>query len=491
MKISAFIFIGFVLILSMFSVTTYINYQLAGQVNENSEWLSRSTVVVRQSNRFQRNILNMVSGLRGFLLSGERYFLQTYDSASVENDAILDELSLQMMGEQARLNSIDEIRQLNKDWIRDFARPLIDAKLAAGESDSAQAAFRIAYRNKSNSGNEVRLNTSLQNKIRNFVNYEYTRREIRRAALDRSIDETGTISVLLTTTSIITGLLIAAFLAHRISTRIVHHVTMANTIAEGNYDIRVASQGKDELSNLGRSMNHMAQTLADNIALLQRKNQELDQFAHIVSHDLKAPLRGIDNVVTWIEEDHWNELSPKMKEYIHLIKGRLVRGENLIKGILSYSRVGKEIVARELVDINLVIQEVVEHTPIKNGISIFSEPNMPVIVTERVPLTQVFSNLIYNAMKYHDKPNGWIRIYYKDSGDRYWFYIEDNGPGIGKNYHEKIFGIFQTLNDDYSFENTGVGLAIVKKILDDRRQKIEVQSESGQGSVFSFSWPKN
>jgi signal transduction histidine kinase len=491
MKISVFIFIGFVLILSMFTVTTYINYQLSRQVNENSEWLSRSTVVVRQSNRFQRNILNMISGLRGFLLSGERYFLQTYDSASVENDAILEELSELLAGEEMRIKSIDEIRTLNDQWVVNFARPLIDAKLAAGESDSAQAAFRTVYKIKSNNGNEVRLNTSLQNKLRNFINYEYTRREIRRAALDRSIDKTGTISVLLTTTSIVTGLLIAAFLAHRISTRIVHHVTMANTIAKGNYDIRIESKGNDELSRLARSMNHMAQTLADNIALLQRKNQELDQFAHIVSHDLKAPLRGIDNVVTWIEEDHWNELSPKMKEYIHLIKGRLVRGEKLIKGILSYSRVGKEVVARELVDINQVVQEVVEYTPLKNGLTIFAEPGLPVVVTERVPLTQLFSNLIYNAVKYHDKADGWVKVYHKDTGDKFWFYVEDNGPGIGKNYHEKIFGIFQTLNENYSFENTGVGLAIVKKILDDRRQKIEVQSEPGQGCTFAFSWPKN
>ena len=107
-----------------------------------------------------------------------------------------------------------------------------------------------------------------------------------------------------------------------------------------------------------------------------------------------------------------------------------------------------------------------------------------------VPLLQVFSNLIGNAIKHHDKPNGLIKVYHQDRFSHYEFFVEDNGPGIGKNYHNKIFLIFQTLQERDTVENTGVGLAIVKKILDDRNQKINIISDAGKGAIFSFTWAK-
>jgi signal transduction histidine kinase len=223
---------------------------------------------------------------------------------------------------------------------------------------------------------------------------------------------------------------------------------------------------------------------------LQRKNEELGQFAHIVSHDLKAPLRGIDNVVTWIEEDHREELTPKIKEYVHLIKGRLVRAENLIQGILSYARVGRDLPEKEEVDLDALIQEIIETIAPETRLTFKVQKHLPIIRTEKIPLQQVLSNLIGNAVKYHDKPQGEIEVLFKDSANYYTFSVGDNGPGIDKNYHEKIFVIFQTLQERDSFESTGVGLAIVKKILDDRKQTIKVISSPGKGSTFTFTWPK-
>ena len=118
------------------------------------------------------------------------------------------------------------------------------------------------------------------------------------------------------------------------------------------------------------------------------------------------------------------------------------------------------------------------------------QKNLPELYTERIPLQQVLANLISNAIKYHDKKQGYIKVYVKDAPDHWVFFVEDNGPGISKTYHEKIFVIFQTLQERDSFESTGVGLAIVKKILDDRKQRITVASEPGKGTIFSFTWPK-
>ena len=265
---------------------------------------------------------------------------------------------------------------------------------------------------------------------------------------------------------------------------------MADEIAEGNYSVQITEGGKDEVSRLTQSLNRMARTLEENISLLRRKNEELNQFAHIVSHDLKGPLRGIDNIVSWIEEDHSLDLTPKVKEYIHLIKARVVRAENLLNGILSYSRVGREVQPKEMVNLNELIEEIKGYLPPKKDIVLEVQENLPVLFTERLPLFQIFLNLIGNAYKHHKDLNPTVKVYARSLVDTYEFFVADNGPGIAPHYHEKIFMIFQTLGEGDSSESTGVGLAIVKKILTDRKLKIEVTSEPGQGSILAFSWPK-
>ena len=490
MKISHLIFLGFLFILIMFTITTYMNYKQAEKVNENSEWFAKSTTVMQHSNRFQRNILNMVSGLRGYLLSGENYFIQSYDSAAQENVNILNELQAIIPDTSGQSMSLKELVRLNSQWMNDFADPLIQAKKAASDSDSSMRAYNALYREKLVVGNEASLNRRLQQRFREFTNFEYQLRTARSQILSDSIRQTRTISFYLTTFSIVLGFLISLFLAYRISTRIMAMVKMANTIASGNYEVQTADKGSDELSQLANSLNHMAEVLSENIRLLQRKNEELDQFAHIVSHDLKAPLRGIDNVITWIEEDHSTELPPKISEYIQLIKGRLLRAENMIRGILLYARVGKQSLEREFINLNSLLQDIAENLVIRPGLTLEIQPDLPEIYSERIPLQQVLSNLISNAIKYHDKTEGYIRVSVRNRLDYYEFFVEDNGPGIAKNYHEKIFAIFQTLQARDSFESTGVGLAIVKKILDDRKQRITVTSEPGSGTTFSFTWQK-
>ena len=474
----------------MFSAATYMNFRQAEQVNESSEFFAKSTTVVRHSNRFQRNILNMISGLRGYVFTGENYFIQSYDSAAMENIAILEELATIIPDTSIQARAFAEISALNERWLNEFAQPLINAKRLASNSDSSQQAFNRLYREKFASGTEVNLNRRLQQKLRDFSNYEYNLRDIRKQELTDSVIRTRKISFLLTSLSIILGLAIAIFLAYRISSRILKMVKLADDIAEGDYELHKIDEGRDELSSLAKSLNHMAKVLSENITLLQRKNEELGQFAHIVSHDLKAPLRGIDNVVTWIEEDHAQELTPKVKEYVSLIKGRLIRAENLIQGILLYARVGRDLPEREDVDLNMLLQETIENIAPESHVLVEVQKDLPVILTERIPLQQVLSNLVSNAIKYHDKTEGKIWINFRNEPSHYTFIVKDNGPGIDRVYHEKIFQIFQTLQERDSFESTGVGLAIVKKILDDRKQTITVISSPGNGSTFVFTWPK-
>lgn len=434
----------------------------------------------------------MVSGLRGYLLTNEDFFIQTYDSAIHENLGILNELSSLVSPGTDQHRILNEIDELNQYWLDQFATPLIAAKrLSLVSNDSSRVAFSRLYKEKIVGGMEKDVQLGLQRKLREFSNYEYGDREYQKEQLTNSVQNTKSISFTLTAISIAAGICISMFIAHYISSKIVKMVKMASAISEGNYEVHKEEESSTELGQLARALNRMAEILSVNITTLKRQRDELDQFAHIVSHDLKAPLRGIDNVVTWIEEDHSFALPPKVNEYLELIKGRIVRAENLLKGILSYARVSKQSHERELVDMNLLLVEIQEYVAGKPGIELHIAPGFPVLFTERVPLLQIFTNLISNAYKYHDKPAGFIKVYYKESGKHYEFYVEDNGPGIDKNYYEKIFVIFQTLMERDTFESTGVGLSIVKKILDDRNLKIRVLSEIGKGSLFVFTWPKN
>lgn len=491
MKISHIIFLGFFFILILFSFTTYINYKQSEEVKENAEYFSRSSEIIRHSSRFQRNIINMVSGLRGYLLTGEHYFIASYDTAALENEAILKDLVRLIPRGSIQYSRLDTIKQLNNRWINEFALPLRQAKVEASESKKNQKAFNTLYSNMLTAGEERNINRILNQKFKGFSNYEYESREARRVILDESVKRTRNISLYLNSLSIICGFLIAGFLAYGISSRILKMVNMANSIAAGNYKVNMTDPGNDELGKLARSLNNMARILSENIALLNTKNEELDQFAHIVSHDLKAPLRGIDNVISWIEEDHSHELPGKVKEYLQMMKGRISRGENMIEGILSYARIDKEVHVIEDVDIKLLINEILGSIDLKPGLKVDVQKKLPVIHTEKLPLLIIFSNLISNASKHHNKPNGEIRIYHKNHAHYIEFFVEDNGPGIKANHQEKIFQIFQTLKERDTFESTGVGLAIVKKILSSRKEKINIASKPGQGSVFSFTWAKS
>jgi signal transduction histidine kinase len=488
MKISYYIFISFLFILLLFATTTFINFRLSGTINSNTEYLSTSTEIIRNSGRFQRNILNMISGLRGYLLTGERSFIDSYDASQAENDTILTDLS-SLITDTNQIQLLKEIKELNDKWTDEYTEPLRKAKMLSNVSDSNLQVFNRFYKEKFLTGDERTIQANLQQRFKEFSRLEYSLRERRKAILNKTVYETRQLSFDLTILSLVIALVVVSILVRKISRRIAAMTQMANAIAAGNYNANIKDTGNDELSSLGYSLNHMADELSKNISLLRRSNDELDQFAHIVSHDMKSPLRGIGNVVSWIEEDHKQELSPKVDQYLHIIKERIVRGENLIEGILSYARVGKEELEKETLDLNLLVNEIVENLPADRNIKTEVSP-LPILYSEKFLLFQVFSNLIGNAIKYNDKEMGLVKVYCEEHLSEYEFFVEDNGIGIAAPYHKKIFTIFQTLSDKGTSTSTGVGLAIVKKILDGKKKSIRLRSEPGKGSVFSFTWPK-
>ena len=223
---------------------------------------------------------------------------------------------------------------------------------------------------------------------------------------------------------------------------------------------------------------------------LERTNKELDKFASIVSHDLKAPLRAIGNLTGWIEEDAGDAFAPEIRTHFDMIKQRVQRMEDLINAILDYSRADRRMGDEETIDTSSLVTETLDFIGRPENVSLTIQSGMPVINSDRTRLVQVFSNLLGNAIKYNDKPDIKIDVACKESKEGYTFSVKDNGPGIDPLYHDKIFIIFQTLNRRDDVESTGVGLAIVKKIIDDEGGKIWVESVPGKGAEFNFFWPR-
>ncbi len=224
---------------------------------------------------------------------------------------------------------------------------------------------------------------------------------------------------------------------------------------------------------------------------LEKANKELDKFAYVVSHDLKAPLRAISNLTTWIEEDMGDKLTDDSRQHFNMVKGRVVRMEGLINGILDYSRADRVKAPSAEVDVNALIAEVTEVLVQDSHVRVLVPEQLPVLKTEKIKLQQVFSNLISNSIKHNDKEKTEVLITCKIEKDFYQFVVEDNGPGIDERYHDKVFVIFQTLQARDTFDSTGVGLAIVKKIIDEMGGSIKIESELGKYTRFVFTWPKD
>lgn len=223
---------------------------------------------------------------------------------------------------------------------------------------------------------------------------------------------------------------------------------------------------------------------------LEGANKELKDFAYIVSHDLKAPLRAIGQLAVWIAEDYGDVLDDEGKKQLSLLIGRVKRMDNFINGILQYSRVGRYRGKRLKIDLNKVVREIASRLQPPEHITIDIPRKLPTLWIDRARIDLIFQHLISNAVKYMDKPKGKIRIECTEENSHWKFSITDNGPGIHEKYHQKIFQIFQTLEARDKRESTGVGLSLVKKIVEIYGGEIWLKSKPGQGCAFFFTLPK-
>ncbi len=264
------------------------------------------------------------------------------------------------------------------------------------------------------------------------------------------------------------------FMAHVVITALRDAQGVLRGFAKVVRDITERKRGAEELKRYA--------------AELERSNRELDQFAYSASHDLKAPLRAVHNLARWIAEDCLL-LPETARRDLQLMEQRIVRMERLLDDLLAYSRIGRVQHRVQRVDSRELVRDVIKLLALPEGFTIVIG-KLPVLSTEHTPLEQVFLNLIGNALKHHDRADGRIEIAARDLGDKVEFVVRDDGPGIPAEYHEQVFQMFQTLKPRDEVEGSGMGLALVKKIVENQGGVVTLASKPGQGAAFHFTWSK-
>lgn len=278
-----------------------------------------------------------------------------------------------------------------------------------------------------------------------------------------------------------------------------HFLTQAITKSGQTIDVSINfSPIRDEqgrilsISSIKRDVTESiksAKAIQEHQKELERSNKSLETFAYVASHDLKAPLRGINQLATWLEDDIKDNKFTDVLSTTDKIKVRIKRMENLLDDLLAYYRVEKMQGFYKQLDVARSVQDLFVMNNTRPGIQLMLEGDLPCFTTYVTPFEQVITNLLSNAIKHHDRTEGCIRFSSRIV-DQDWleFCVKDDGPGIDPKFHQRIFNMFQTLKPRDEVEGSGMGLALVKKIIEQYEGKIRIESE-GRGSAFYFTWP--
>jgi len=228
--------------------------------------------------------------------------------------------------------------------------------------------------------------------------------------------------------------------------------------------------------------------LADAIRQVELKRADLDHFVYVASHDFKAPLRGIDNLASWIEEDAGPGLNEAARGHLDMLRRRIRRLETLLEDLLGYSRAGRTDVASENVDVAQLLRGVVDDLQLPPGVKVYIDDDLPVIYSPKAPLAHVFFNLISNAAKHHDREEQRIEVAGSLHDGGYVFTVCDDGPGIPVRFRERVFEVFQTLRPRDEVEGSGMGLSIARRLVQSYNGLIEVVGDEGRGTCIRFTW---
>lgn len=221
---------------------------------------------------------------------------------------------------------------------------------------------------------------------------------------------------------------------------------------------------------------------------LKQKNEDLKDFTYVASHDLRSPLFAIQSIGKWFEEEAQDSLSEKQQKQVHLLNQAACQMEEMLDDVLEYAKAGGETSRLMPIPVAAILKNTQALIDFPQGVSFEVSPELEQIMVPEKPVDQVFFHLVSNAVKYQDKEAGYVRVTGKDQIYFHAFSVTDNGPGIPEKYHKEVFSLFKRVGQKQG--GTGIGLAIVRKLVERAGGTISLSSEEGKGTTFTFTWPK-
>jgi len=257
---------------------------------------------------------------------------------------------------------------------------------------------------------------------------------------------------------------------------------------ENIFEIPTMNYQHEEIAKLA----HVLEVFHRNAQKMKDSNDELERFAFIAAHDLKSPLRAVDNISQWLEEDLEDVLPESSKKHLDEMRKRIRLMDKMLDDTLEYARVGAKIESQsnDIVSGRILMEEIIALIDLPPDFKIYTGKNLARFNMQKLPLQQVLFNLVNNAVKHHDKAQALIEVDAVESPTEFMFSVRDDGPGIDPQFHQKIFEMFQTLQPREKSKGRGMGLAMVRKIVIANGGTIKVESALGEGTLFRFTWPK-
>lgn len=341
MKLVTKIYLAFGFIMLVLTFVTASFMLQSSIVKEDVTHAIDSAEILRLSEVIEKAIIDAETGVRGFQISDNEAFLEPFYKGQRDYEATYPQL-MALVRTQTQVERLTAIDTTFDHWLNSFAYQAIELQrqaLLSREGDAAYEAFRV---NVVRAGIGRKIMDNVREQIATFEKQETYLKEARMKEMNSSLRLTENLSIALTVVCLIVGFFIIQVLVKAIRQRLLTMANMASEISEGDFSVRIQDERNDEISIVSSSLNVMAQHLETSFNNLKKTNSELDQFAYVVSHDLKAPLRAINSLAEWIEEDLGTDLEPDVLRNLELMRGRVLRMENLINGILDYSRIGRQ-----------------------------------------------------------------------------------------------------------------------------------------------------
>ena len=398
LKTDTKIILGFALAVGILLLTAAASFWSIRGLSVQTAKVEHTYQVLQEVESVTAVLKDAQAGTRGYLLTGDTVYLRPYSMATNQLPASLARLQALTSDNSSQQARLDSLRMLVEQEFR-ILRPLTEIQKSMSQSAM-----------------QTLLDTDRQTLRQVRILYNRTKESemallAQRSALQDVFEKATPIVVLV---SAVLAVLITVWLVMKImqeladnrclqneladinaevSRRITQIRDLAEQVVQGDYTVKIADAAQDNLGGLAISLNRMTQTLDASFSALEKRNKELDQFAYVASHDLKAPLRGVTTIVKWIEDELAAELSPQMHTYLDQMKGRLSRLEDLINGLLAYARVGRTAQSIDSVDVNQLVEKIADLV-VPPDFTLRVGPGMPTFVTDRLGLQQVFTNLL-------------------------------------------------------------------------------------------------